>query len=84
LTPINVSRGGRAKPAHLVQPLAHRTEKHGLAKAGLDTGFRANPMRKQKAHRTEKWTPVSGKSDAQTESASDRKADTGFRTKPMR
>jgi len=41
-------------------------------------------MRKQKVHRTEKWTPVSGKSDAQTESASDRKADIGFRTKPMR
>jgi len=37
------------------------------------------------AHRTEKWKPVSDKSDAQTKAhASDRKVETGFRTNPMR
>jgi hypothetical protein len=35
-------------PPCRVGRLEHRTEKHGPAKAGLRSGFRENPMLKQK------------------------------------
>jgi hypothetical protein len=49
--PPAVQRAYRKRFPAVEVRLAHRTEKHGPAKAGLDTGFRTNPMREQKLER---------------------------------